>query len=289
MQAALHRISDNILYLPAKAGTDRPILAVISGTKGSLIVDSGNSSRHARLFLDELKKHALAEPRYVVLTHWHWDHVFGVFEMDLVTIAHRKTQQELRTMQQYQWTREALEQRVRAKTEIPFCADMMQKEYVDLADIVVACADIVFDKRVEIDLGGVTCLVENVGGDHSPDSSVVFVKEDKVLFLGDCLGADIYHGKWHYHIPAFLALLDRLEGFDADVYVESHWKPEGKAEFLRYLDEMRKLASIVAEYSENLHTENLQTMEQKAREALRRDLTDDDREMMEYFLNGLAG
>ncbi len=91
MQTKLKKITDNILYLPADDNTDRPILAAICGDKKTLLIDSGNSSNHARLFLEELKRNNVKSPDYVVITHWHWDHIFGIQEMSLPTIASKET------------------------------------------------------------------------------------------------------------------------------------------------------------------------------------------------------
>ena len=51
----------------------------------------------------------------------------------------------------------------------------------------MAPADIVFQERLDIELGGVTVRIRHVGGDHSADSSVMYIEPDRVLFLGDCL------------------------------------------------------------------------------------------------------
>ncbi len=45
---------------------------------------------------------------------------------------------------------------------------------------------------MELDLGEVTCVLKHVGGDHAHDSVVIYVKEEKILFLGDCIYADIF-------------------------------------------------------------------------------------------------
>ena len=45
------------------------------GANGTLVVDAGNSPSHAQVLLDHLAAAKLAPPRYLVLTHWHWDHL----------------------------------------------------------------------------------------------------------------------------------------------------------------------------------------------------------------------
>ena len=36
---------------------------------------------------------------------------------------------------------------------------------------------------MELDLGEVTCVLKHVGGDHAHDSVVMYIKEEKILFL----------------------------------------------------------------------------------------------------------
>jgi len=283
LNTTLMSISDRIRYLPANHDTDRPILGAISGSKKTIIVDSGNSSDHARLFLKELSNHRIPQPEFVAITHWHWDHIFGIHEMNLPTIAHIKTKEKIEEMVDYEWDDKALEKRVEEGVEIPFCADMIKKEFaLNRDDIRIAIPDILFESKLVIDLGELTCIIENVGGDHSKDSSIVFIPEEKVLFLGDCLAPDLYCEKWKYKITNRLSLIDKIESYDADIYVESHGKPSAKAEFRKELDELRKVALKIQNSGIDINeiTQNL-TKE------LNRELNEEDLETIEYFLNGL--
>lgn len=282
MESKLRKISENILYMSADHETDRPILAIIKGSKRSLIVDAGNSSAHAKLFFDELKKHNIIDPDYVVITHWHWDHIFGIDEMNLITIANEKTCNEINKLKNYEWTEKALDKRVEEKIEIPFCGDMIKKEFENFEDIKITSPNLIFNNRLEIDLGGITCIIENVGGDHSEDSTVIYVKEDKVLFLGDCLFVDIYKDDWSYDVNKFSSLLDKIESYGADIYVESHCEPEDKESFLSYYNDIREIGNIVKEQNGVMDKINI-----KVEEKLNRDLTLNDHEVIKYFINGL--
>lgn len=62
----------------------------------------------------------------------------------------------------------------------------MKKEYELISDIKITSPDIVFADKLLFALGGINCVIERVGGDHSPDSTVIYVAEEGVLFLGDC-------------------------------------------------------------------------------------------------------
>ncbi len=282
MHSRLKIISDNILYMEADHKTDRPILAVVCGEKSSLIIDSGNSSKHARLFLDELKKHNINNAKYLAITHWHWDHIFGIDEMNLISIANKKTTDEIIKMKDYEWTEEALNKRLEEKIEIPFCAEMIKKEFADFSKIKISLPDISFNNRIEVDLGGISCIIENIGGDHSADSTIIYVKEEKVLFLGDCLYVDIYKEKESYDIETLLSLLDKLESYDAQQYVESHVKPESKESFLSQINNLREIAGLVERYKSSIDQ-----IKAAAEKDLDRSLTDDDYQLIEYFINGL--
>jgi hypothetical protein len=56
-------------------------------------------------------------------------------------------------------------------------------------------------------LVGITCILQHVGGNHSSDSVVIYVKEEKLLFLADSNYPDIYNEKRNYTIKNTLTFL----------------------------------------------------------------------------------
>lgn len=246
-QTELRRITDKILYMLPVDETDRPILAAITGANRTLVMDAGNSSNHAELFQNELAKNHIVTIDFLVLTHWHWDHVFGMHRMNVPTIAHRETAKKLETMVGLDYSDEALDQRVKEGKEISFSAENIKREFPSpIRDITIVTPTVTFESRIEVDLGGTSCLIEHVGGDHSLDSCVVFVKEEKVLFLGDCLYPDYYTGEWKYTSAKTLKLIDKLEEYDAEIYVISHrHNPLSKAEFHDEIRLYREMCDII--------------------------------------------
>jgi glyoxylase-like metal-dependent hydrolase (beta-lactamase superfamily II) len=218
----LYQISPHVHWLSPDSTTDRPVLGAISGERGTLLVDAGNSPAHARALLDLLAQRGVATPLFLALTHWHWDHVFGAATVDLPTFAHHETARIVRVMADLDWSDAALDQRVADGIEIAFCRDMIKVELPDRSKFIVRPPEISFGTEVEVDLGGVTCQIVHVGGDHAHDACVVFIPEDRVLFLGDCLSEDLYHGPRRYTTAALFPLLDRILTFDADLYLSGH-------------------------------------------------------------------
>ncbi|UIR28916.1 MBL fold metallo-hydrolase [Priestia flexa] len=182
----LQRISNRVTYLPPYQETDRPILAAVTGEERTLLIDAGNSSSHARLFLEQLKENHI-KGDWVVLTHGDWDHIFGMSEVNMPTISHFKTHDRIKKLQSLSWEDQYLDQRVKEGTEIPFCSEAIQKELGNYRDVFLPLPHITFDNRMTVNLGGVHCLIEHVGGDHAVDSSIIYVLEEKILFLGDCM------------------------------------------------------------------------------------------------------
>ena len=89
-------------------------------------------------------------------------------------------------MRTLDWSDSALDQRVKEGSEIAFCRDMIKLELPHRSQRVFKIPEISFDSEIEIDLGGVSCQIKHVGGDHAEDSSIVFIPEDGIVFLRLC-------------------------------------------------------------------------------------------------------
>lgn len=100
----LKQITPHIYYTECDARTDRPVLGYILGSSQSVMVDAGNSTRHIADYNHALKQAGLPEPAYCVITHWHWDHTFGMHAVKAETIAHKNTNRELSRMSAWEWT-----------------------------------------------------------------------------------------------------------------------------------------------------------------------------------------
>jgi glyoxylase-like metal-dependent hydrolase (beta-lactamase superfamily II) len=207
----------------AAARAARPAsLCAVVGAEDVLMLDAGPSAAHARLVLDGLAGEGLARPRYVALTHWHWDHVFGAVEFEAPVVAHAVTAERLAVLAAQEWTDAALEQRMAAGAVPPSHVANIKEELPAPRDVRIPAVDIVVHEALDLDLAGVTVRLQHVGGDHAPDSTVMYVEPDRLLFLGDCL-CDAADGQERYLTRReTFPLLDAVLGFDAELYVEGH-------------------------------------------------------------------
>ncbi|MFJ7744569.1 MBL fold metallo-hydrolase [Peribacillus sp. NPDC097295] len=280
----LEKVSKHIVYLTRVEVTDRPILVAVSGAKKTLIIDAGNSVSHAQLFQDELMKGNLSGDM-LVLTHSHWDHVFGLENVDVPVICEKGTYRNIKEMQLLSWDDHSLDQRVKEGVEIPFCADAIKLELGTERDISLKLPDIVFEKSLTIDLGDITCIVEHVGGDHAADSCIVYVPEENTLILGDCLYANLYADKWNYTAEKALKLVEKIESYHAETYILSHHdQPCTKQEMEQEIKLFKDCASLVVK-----HQGNQEMMEQELAIKLNRNLTEDELDTVGLFVNGFTG
>jgi glyoxylase-like metal-dependent hydrolase (beta-lactamase superfamily II) len=247
---ALHSLTPHISWSSPDSVRDRPILGAVIGSRATLLIEGGASPKHAQEFLAALGELNPAPVRFAALTHYHWDHVFGCSALGVPVIAQRGTAQVMTAMARLDWRDAALDARVERGEERPVLADHIKVEMTDAERRVLTITppDLIFDGEVELDLGDLHARVIHVGGDHTPDSSIIFIPEERTVFLGDCLyngafGAD----GWYYTPRNLFPLLDRLQALDADHYLLAHEEaPMTREDLAREAGTMRRIGEAVA-------------------------------------------
>lgn len=276
----LIRLSEHILVVPPDHETDRPLLGAIVGEEKTLLVDAGNSSRHARLFLNQLKNLNL-QGHWLFITHHHWDHIFGLSEYNMPIISHDSTRDKIKELQTLSWTDDALEQRVKAKTMTSFSAENIKRELGSERNIVIPLPEITFSNQITLDLGGISCLIEHVGGDHADDSSIVYIPEEKVLFLGDSMYANTLN--WSYTAEKTLKLIQKLEQYDAELCFLSHQEESlTKSEYQHELALLKNAAVLAKKLNGDQ-----KAIADKLANQFHRELNEDEIEAISFFINGL--
>ncbi len=230
----LKQLTDRVWYTPPVQATDQPVLAAVLGDRRTLMLDAGGTARGAASFLDGLRLQTGREVDAVALTHWHWDHVFGLSGLTVPAIARRETATHLRRLAGYGWSDEELDDRLRRGEEIPFCAAHIRVVYptgAERAAIRIHQPEVVFDGSLTLDLGGVVCELLPLPAVHGDDNVALLVRGEGVLFLGDAMGCDCYHRPPRYDAAAVLELFRLIRGWNPSVIVESHGLPATLGEF----------------------------------------------------------
>ncbi len=159
---------------------------------------------------------------------------------------------------------------------------MHKKEFEEKArNIKVILPTLTFQDQIELDLGGVTCVLKHVGGDHALRFSCYLRERRKDIILGDCIYVDIFSSKWNYTTKRTFALIDELEKLMLKPISLSHGTAINRDEFLQ---EMRLLKTV------GTYTEIHKGDEGKIKEAYKRDidreLNEDELETITFFVNG---
>jgi glyoxylase-like metal-dependent hydrolase (beta-lactamase superfamily II) len=244
--SALTQIAEHVYWMPP-GPPDRPSICAVVGDRRTLMLDAGSSVAHTRAFLRELLVVSGARPRAVVYTHSDWDHVLGGVEVGGLVIAHALTAKRLIELAQRDWSDEGLEREVAAGLSSAKHVANVKAELPSPRTVEVALADIIFHDTLESDLGGVSVHVRHVGGDHSAESSLMYVEPDRVLFLGDCM----YAGPdGALTVESAFRLRDVILGFGAEQHVEGHHETvSSRSEMERLFDKMQLAEAAVREGS----------------------------------------
>ena len=95
MKNHLQQLGANTWIFPQDPGKDRPNLGYVRGEKMALAIDAGHSSSHVEDFYEALDREGLPLPDLTVITHWHWDHTYGMHAVHGRTIARPETNRHL--------------------------------------------------------------------------------------------------------------------------------------------------------------------------------------------------
>lgn len=276
----LHKLTTNVFFLPFNSATDRPNLGCIVGQDTALLIDAGNSPKHAELFLDYVSKTIDVPIKSVVITHWHWDHVFGLQALPFHSIGQELTQEKLKWMQSLSWEDDALDLRVKTGEEISFCRNMIKKEMPSRAHLTVTLLSETYRDNLTIDLGHQFVELHHVDCDHANDSTIIYIPNEKVVFLGDCLSPDFYSGEWSYSLSKLKRLLHKIKTFDVHIYLTGHHRPETREEFWSYFNELLAIGAIVGQSTEKDKAYDLFHQERKKRPSM------EQQTLIQYFVNG---
>ena len=221
----LNRLSERIWFLPFEKERDRPNLGYIRGDHWSLAVDAGHSRAHTEAFYRALEEAGLPLPSLTVLTHWHWDHTFGMHAVHGLCLAGERTDALLRDF------RKRL-----AESGPGFFLDMdetIRREYAGGQPVTVVPADMVFTGEVRLDAGNCPIRLFPTESPHTDDSTLVEVPGESVLFLGDA--ASGVFPSWEKDPVLAARLASSVRSTGMQICLEGHWTPQSSDELIQDL------------------------------------------------------
>ena len=91
----LTHLTEHIWITDHEQRRDRPKLGYIHTNERTIAIDAGHSKEHVQEFYDLLAQENLPLPELTLITHWHWDHTFGMHAVHGLTCVEKNTEQEL--------------------------------------------------------------------------------------------------------------------------------------------------------------------------------------------------
>lgn len=141
-------------------------------TAGVVVIDALGSPALAEELLASIRQVTSQPVRYVIVTHYHADHIYGlqVFkDLGATIIAHRASQEYLNSdtaQRRLVASREELAPWVNAQTRL-------------------VPADRWLDADTVLEVGDERLIIRHVGPAHTPEDLVVYAERAQVLFAGD--------------------------------------------------------------------------------------------------------
>ena len=217
---------------------------LIHTPSGMILIDTTSSPAEARGLLDAIGA-LISEVQMVINTHSHSDHTWGNQVFICPILAHRLCLERMKTALTNEWSPETFRSYLAdlEKTD-PKKADEF---HTTVKDLHITLPDKVFDEQFDGELGGLNYQVIHLGG-HTPDLSVVWLPESRVLFASDL----IFQGRYPYifdaDIPAWIDRLNQLIKFDAAAIVPGHGVMCGETEIIYLRGYLQETWDLTAEH-----------------------------------------
>jgi glyoxylase-like metal-dependent hydrolase (beta-lactamase superfamily II) len=236
----------------------------IVGNRAVLVVDTGTSPAAARAFLADLKLVTTKPVRYVVNTHFHYDHTDGnqVYAGKADIIAHEYVKYAIEKLdvlhrEPYQTSQltnvpnriDALKQQMagepdpQKKAALGRQLAVAQQGWEELKEIVPTPPNVTYSQKKVVDLGDREVQLLFLGRGHTNGDTVVYLPKERVVCTGDLMESQIaYMGDAQF--DEWVATLGTLKKLDFDTDLPGHGAPfKDKAlitAFQGYLTELMK-------------------------------------------------
>jgi cyclase len=222
---------------------------VVLGSGGVLVFDSNGTPAAAAAVLGDIRRMTRQPVRFVVHSHWHWDHWYGaeVYKaaFPAVEIIAQEKTAALMAGPALDFNRpgletqlpayiRTLEQRVAAAdAATPPAADLVAlREALDEARFFLDQKRSVrhvwptrtFKDRLDLTLGDRQVQLLNFGRAVTPGDAVMYLPKERVVAVGDLVVNPVTFALSSYPTE-WVRALERVDGLPADVIVTGHGEP----------------------------------------------------------------
>jgi glyoxylase-like metal-dependent hydrolase (beta-lactamase superfamily II) len=236
------KVADGVYYATGGMGSNIPIIV---NDHDVMVVDDGSTPTTARALLEDLKLITANPIRYVVNTHFHYDHTDGnsVFPPEVEIIAQEyvrtkiltsnvlesepyKTSQTIRMSALIESLKKHIEDEKDSgqKAELEKQLAAAQTLWDELKEIKPTPPNVTYTTKMVLYAGQREIQLLFLGRGHTGGDTVVFLPKERIVCTGDLMESrpaylgDAFFDEW-------VATLDALKKLDFTLVLPGHGKP----------------------------------------------------------------
>lgn len=249
---------------------------VVTGDREALVLDSCYLPSSAQKDMAQIRKWTSKPVRYLVNSHWHYDHTMGNGAYKdafpgLTIVAHTETKKQidgynLRWFAKFPDRATIFKQRIESGKDAdgrPLTSGEIAEFKTALAGLEPVWAEfralagrhdmtptLAFDREFDVDLGNREVRVLHLGRGNTAGDAVVYLPREKILAAGDLLDHPVPYLGGGYPVE-LIATLESMARLDVETIVPGHGKVlHGKAYLAQVIDFLR---AVVTEVDREIH------------------------------------
>lgn len=305
-----------IRHKDAPDGFPQGNTTVIIGEREALVVDSCYLPSSAREDIAQIRQWTNKPVRYLLNTHWHYDHTLGNSAYaesfpQLVIIAHRETRRQIEGynpgwFDRYPQRRELFKQMIdtgkdrdgnplteaqlrdyRAALE---GVEPVEAEFKNLVD---RMPNLMFDQALTIDLGNREVEIKHLGRGNTAGDAIVYLPKEKILIAGDLLDHPVPYLGGGYP-SELITTLKKMAALDAQAIIPGHgelMRGDHARTHLKHVTDF--VEAVVAEVNKEVYragnsSRKLEEVQRAVRKAIestpwRQRFGGDDKDNLDFF------
>jgi len=199
-------------------------MGFIVTSEGVVVVDTGMTPELGREFLADIRKHTEQPVRYVIYTHYHYDHVDGAVAFQQPGVQFIAQENLVGNMKMLKGLERVNQSVLGSPSEVP-----------------AVYPDITYRESKTLVLGGREIQLFHVLGE-TDDATLVHLPEERVLFIGDLNNANLGSPVLPEGFPeGFIAAVDLIERLGPETLIPGHGRIQDTT-----LAELQAMSTVTA-------------------------------------------
>jgi glyoxylase-like metal-dependent hydrolase (beta-lactamase superfamily II) len=212
---------------------------VVTSRDGVLVFDTNGTPSASAAVLSEIRKLTDQPVRWIVNSHWHWDHWYGTETYlqafpDVRVVSHEKNRRMMEgpaldfnkpfLEQQLPAYIQGMEKRAAETASLKPLLEADKAFFEQKKNVHLVLPNVTFTDRMEIELGERHVEILNYGRGVTPGDTFVYLPEERLLLLGDLIVNPITFALSGFPTE-WLRVLEKIDALEVTTIVTGHGAP----------------------------------------------------------------